>query len=45
MPVFILALALSLTLAGCAATGAPDAGFRGYDNTPSGGLVPGQRGF
>ena len=40
MPAFALALLLSLTLVGCAATGSPSS--RGFENTPSGGLVPGQ---
>ncbi|WP_281354561.1 hypothetical protein [Aurantimonas aggregata] len=43
MPAFAIALILSLALAGCVSSGAP--GSRGYENTPSGGIVPGQRGL
>lgn len=43
MPALALALALilSLALAGCVSGGSS----RGYENTPSGGLVPGQQGY
>ncbi|MBB4002371.1 MAG: hypothetical protein V7704_05160 [Aurantimonas endophytica] len=43
MPALAVALILSLALAGCSATSAPRENYRGYENTPSGGLVPGQR--
>ena len=36
-----LALILSLTLAGCVSGGST----RGYEDTPSGGIVPGQQGY
>lgn len=45
MPALALALILSLALAGCVSSGAPGGSTRGYENTPSGGIVPGQRGY